>query len=138
MEKNAKIGTFFYKERKRTQRSERFFIKNGKVCKDRKVVLKRTDAQPWRDAGFEAGTTVSVLWSSDNEPPHLRNHLQRASLWTVLIIIGADLDQGPSGIDSITQIRVRPSTYTDEQISSNSNVKGTIQRDFRLPVFFII
>ena len=29
MEKNAKIGTFFYKERKRTQRSESSFEKNG-------------------------------------------------------------------------------------------------------------
>ena len=29
MEKNAKIGTFFYKERKGTQRSERSFEKNG-------------------------------------------------------------------------------------------------------------
>ena len=29
MEKNAKIGTFFYKELKRTQRSERSFEKNG-------------------------------------------------------------------------------------------------------------
>ena len=29
MEKNAKIVPFFYKERKRTQRSERSFEKNG-------------------------------------------------------------------------------------------------------------
>ena len=29
MEKNAKIGLFFYKEQKRTQRSERSFEKNG-------------------------------------------------------------------------------------------------------------
>ena len=47
MEKNAKIVPFFYKERKRTQRSFRSFIKNGKECKDRSVLLKRTDAQPW-------------------------------------------------------------------------------------------
>ena len=48
MEKNAKIGTFFYKEWKRTQRSERSFLKNGKEGKDRNVLLKRTDAQPCR------------------------------------------------------------------------------------------
>ena len=46
MEKNAKIGTFYYKERKRTQRSELSFIKNGKERKDQNVLLKRTDAQP--------------------------------------------------------------------------------------------
>ena len=38
-EKNAKIGMFFYKERKRAQRSERSFIKNGKERKDRSVLL---------------------------------------------------------------------------------------------------
>ena len=47
MEKNAKIGTFFYKEGKRMQRSERSFIKNEKERKDQNVLLKRTDAQPW-------------------------------------------------------------------------------------------
>ena len=47
MEKNAKIVPFFCKERKRTQRSFRSFIKNGKERKDRSVLLKRTDAQPW-------------------------------------------------------------------------------------------
>ena len=47
MEKNAKIGKFFYKERKRTQRSERSFVKNGKERKDRNVLLKRRNAQPW-------------------------------------------------------------------------------------------
>ena len=46
MEKNAKIVPFFYRERKRTQRSFRSFIKNGKERKDRSVLLKRTDAQP--------------------------------------------------------------------------------------------
>ena len=35
---------FFYKKRKRTQRSECSFIKNGKERKDRNVLLKRTDA----------------------------------------------------------------------------------------------
>ena len=33
MEKNKKIFPFFYKEWKRTQRSERSFIKNGKDAK---------------------------------------------------------------------------------------------------------
>ena len=37
---------FFNKEQKRTQRSFRSFIKNGKERKDRNVLLKRTDAQP--------------------------------------------------------------------------------------------
>ena len=37
---------FFYKERKRTQRLFRSFIKNGKERKDRSVLLKGTDAQP--------------------------------------------------------------------------------------------
>ena len=37
---------FFYKKRKRTQRLERSFIKNGKERKDRNILLKRTDAQP--------------------------------------------------------------------------------------------
>ena len=37
---------FFYKKWKRMQRSERSFIKNGKECKDRKLLLKRMDAQP--------------------------------------------------------------------------------------------
>ena len=31
------------------QRSERSFIKNGKESKDRNVLLKRTDAQPWQN-----------------------------------------------------------------------------------------
>ena len=44
MEKNGKNGTFFYKERKRTERS---FLKNGKQRKERNVLLKRTNAQPW-------------------------------------------------------------------------------------------
>ena len=54
MEKN---GTFFYKERKRTERTEHSFIKNGKERKERNVLYKeqkrtersfeRTDAQPW-------------------------------------------------------------------------------------------
>ena len=42
-----KNGTFFYKERKRTERAERSFIKNEKERKEWKVLLKRTDAQPW-------------------------------------------------------------------------------------------
>ena len=46
MEKNAKNGTFFYIERKRTQRMERSFIKNAKARKERNVLLKRTVAQP--------------------------------------------------------------------------------------------
>ena len=46
MEKNGKNGTFFYKERKRTQITERTFEKNGKERKERNVLLKRTDAQP--------------------------------------------------------------------------------------------
>ena len=50
MEKNGKNGTFFYKERKRTQRTECSFIKNAKECKERNVVLKRTDAQPCKQA----------------------------------------------------------------------------------------
>ena len=47
MEKNAKIAPFFYKERKRMQRSFRSFIKNRKERKDLSILLKRTDAQPW-------------------------------------------------------------------------------------------
>ena len=46
MEKNTKIRTFFYKERKRSQRLFRSFIKNRKEHKDRNFLLKRTDAQP--------------------------------------------------------------------------------------------
>ena len=38
-EKNAKIVPFFYKERKRTQRSERSFIKNGKERKDQNILF---------------------------------------------------------------------------------------------------
>ena len=38
---------FFYKKQERKQRSECSFIKNGKERKDRNVLLKRTDAQPW-------------------------------------------------------------------------------------------
>ena len=34
---------FFYKERKRMQRSLRSFIKNGKECKDQNFLLKRTE-----------------------------------------------------------------------------------------------
>ena len=54
------MGTFFYKERKRMQRSERSFTKNRKERKDQNVLYKerkrmqrsersfeRTDAQPW-------------------------------------------------------------------------------------------
>ena len=37
--KECKDRAFFYKERKRTQRSERSFLKNGKECKDRNVLL---------------------------------------------------------------------------------------------------
>ena len=48
MEKNAKIVPFFYKEQKRTERSECSFIKNGKERKDWNVLLKTTDAQPCR------------------------------------------------------------------------------------------
>ena len=44
MEKNRKNGTFFYKERKRTERTERSFVKNGKERKERNVLLQRTDA----------------------------------------------------------------------------------------------
>ena len=43
MEKNAKIGTFFYKERKRTQRLERSFEKNG--CPTLQICNTFTD---WR------------------------------------------------------------------------------------------
>ena len=46
MQKNAKNGTFFYKECKRMQRTEHSFIKNAKERKERKVPLKRTNAQP--------------------------------------------------------------------------------------------
>ena len=44
---NQKEYSVFYKEQKRTQRSFRSFIKNGKESKDCSVLLKRTDAQPW-------------------------------------------------------------------------------------------
>ena len=44
--RTEKNGTFFYKERKRTERTERSFIKNGKEWKERNILLKRTDAQP--------------------------------------------------------------------------------------------
>ena len=43
MEKNVKIGTFFYKEQKRMQRSEHSFIMNGKESKDRNVLLLRKE-----------------------------------------------------------------------------------------------
>ena len=46
MEKNAKIVLLFDKEQKRMQRSEHYFIKNGKERKDRNVLLKIMDAQP--------------------------------------------------------------------------------------------
>ena len=42
MEKNAKIGTFSYKERNIMQRSERSFLKNGKERKERNVLLQKT------------------------------------------------------------------------------------------------
>ena len=45
-EKNGKNRMFFYKEQKRTERTERSFIKNAKERKERNVLLKRTDAQP--------------------------------------------------------------------------------------------
>ena len=49
--KNAKNATFFYKERKRMQRTPRFFIKNAKERKERRgtmqqiyqVILNRKD-----------------------------------------------------------------------------------------------
>ena len=46
MEKNGKNEMFFYKEQKRTERTEHSFIKNGKERKEKNVLLKRTDAQP--------------------------------------------------------------------------------------------
>ena len=61
MEKNAKIGTFFYKEQKRTQRSEHSFLKNGKERKDWNVLLKRTDAQPMVFQHLRHFRTVSLL-----------------------------------------------------------------------------
>ena len=42
-EKNGKNGTFFCKERKRTERTFRSFEKNGKERKERSVLLKRTE-----------------------------------------------------------------------------------------------
>ena len=47
-EKNGKNETFFQKEQKRTERMKSSFEKNGKERKERNVLLKRTDAQPWR------------------------------------------------------------------------------------------
>ena len=44
MEKNAKIGTFFYKDWKIMQRSEHSFIKNGEEHKDRSVLLQYLQA----------------------------------------------------------------------------------------------
>ena len=41
MRKNAKNATFFYKERKRMQRTQRSFIKNVKERKECNVLLKR-------------------------------------------------------------------------------------------------
>ena len=58
-EKNAKIVPFFYKERKRMQRSFCSFIKNGKERIDCSVLLKRTDAQPWNRAAAD-----SLRWAS--------------------------------------------------------------------------
>ena len=55
MQKNAKNGTFFYKECKRTQRTERSFIKNAKERKERNILLKRTDAQPCVRLGKKNG-----------------------------------------------------------------------------------
>ena len=62
MEKNAKIRMFFYKERKRLQRSECSFIKNRKENKDRNVLLKRMDAQPW-GSGHLLTRCVIGIWS---------------------------------------------------------------------------
>ena len=41
MQKNAKNATFFYKERKRMQRTQCSFIKNVKERKECNVLLKR-------------------------------------------------------------------------------------------------
>ena len=42
MEKNAKNATFFCKERKRTQRTQRSFAKNVKECENVSFFSKRT------------------------------------------------------------------------------------------------
>ena len=93
MEKNAKIGTLFYKERNRTQRSERSFIKNGKERNDRNVLLKRTDAQPWILSGCvgscHACPALSTLlaWGSWDIAGHnsqycLQSDTKLTLLWT--------------------------------------------------------
>ena len=53
MEKNAKNAAFFYKEWKRMQRTLRSFIKNGKECKERHVLLKRTEKNAKTLRSFE-------------------------------------------------------------------------------------
>ena len=50
MEKNCRNGVFFSNERKRTDRTERFFQKNGKELTERNVLFKRTGAHPCEKA----------------------------------------------------------------------------------------
>ena len=66
---------FFYKERKRVQRSFRSFIKKGKERKDRSVLLKRTDAQPWSQLtplfSHQCGNVFPFLLSFSIFPSYL-------------------------------------------------------------------
>ena len=77
MEKNAKIGTFFYKERKRTQKLERSFEKNG--CPTLKItdqynicasnVFKAKTNEKYEEHfnyGFYFKTQNALFWGSTN------------------------------------------------------------------------
>ena len=50
--KNAKNDAFFYKERKRTQRTARSFKKNGKKHKKRRILLLRMEKNAKNAAFF--------------------------------------------------------------------------------------
>ena len=76
MLKNTKNAAFYYKERKRMQRTPSSFIKNAKECKERKrmqercVLLKRTHAQPcWKTAYYTGKVT---LWRTKKSPQMLQ------------------------------------------------------------------
>ena len=92
MEKNGKNGTFFYKERKRTERMEHSFIKNGKERKERNVLLKRTNAQPcyfapsalrvWPNLQiFLEFHTLKYTYLIVRNVPNFKNHKKGCITW---------------------------------------------------------
>ena len=66
MEKNGKKGTFFIKERKRTERRERSFEKNG--CPTLVLTLIRVACQPLPKEGLVRGFSPTTVVTS---PPKL-------------------------------------------------------------------